>query len=128
MVSANQDIITLKNGGVWLHNSISLFYNNFYGQQYPSDLSVVGNTPPNEVKVYNNLSLESSGVWEAYEIVNNQGQLSNLITSDFELYEGKWYSSFLMDINTPNITDPLINGDNLRDSIILLKLRNSSLG
>lgn len=127
MCSSNQDIVTFKNGLAWTHNTNSL-RNNFYGTQYSSEIWVVGNQNPNEVKVYNNVSLESTEAFEAYEITNNQGQLSNLITSDFELYEGKWYASFWKDQNTPNITNPLIDGDSIRDSVILLKLRNSSTG
>lgn len=127
MLGSNQDIITMKDGEVWAHNTNAL-HNNFYGVQYSSELWVAGNENPNEVKVYNNMSEESNEAWEVYEITNNQGQLSNLITSDIVLYEGKYYASFLMDINTPNTIDPLINGDSLRDSIILLKLRNSNTG
>lgn len=127
MVSANQDIVTMKNGLIYTHNTNPV-YNNFYGTQYSSEIHVVGNAEPNQVKVYDNISLESTDVFEAYEITNNQGQLSNLINSDFELYEGKWYATLWKDVNTPNVTDPLINGDSIRDSEILIKLRNSSTG
>lgn len=127
MVSSNQDIVTIKNGLIYTHNSNPL-HNNFYGQQYSSEIHVVSNLNPNEVKVYDNISLESTDVFEAYEITNNSGQLSNLITSDFELYENMWYATLWKDVNTPNITNPLIEGDSIRGSEILLKLRNSSTG
>lgn len=132
MCGSNQDMVSFVNGRLWFHDTNAL-RNNFYGVQYNSEIWVVGNDQPSEEKVFQAISEESNSVWEVYEFTNNKGQLSNLIGTDanlgdFELNEGIYYAALLRDSTTPNVINPLINGDDMRDVIIVAKMRNVSTG
>lgn len=125
MSSNGVDIVTFKNGNIYTHNTNPIM-NNFYGVQYSSEIWVVVNGLPSKNKVLAAISLESTDVWEAYEILTQNNQKSNLIASDFELKQGIYYAGVLRDENTPNVTNPLSEGDILVDTTFLIKLRNSS--
>lgn len=129
------DFLSFKNGKAFLHNSNTL-RNNFYGVRYPSELWVVFNQGPSNNKVFNALGLESTTIWEAREILTDNGQKSQLIESDFQDDQGKGlifdakenihYAALMQDENTPNVDFPLINGDDMRDVSILFKLTKDS--
>ncbi len=116
------DVVSFKNGGLWMHNT-NATQNNFYGTQYYSEVWCILNQEPSNVKVFQALSEESLDVWEAYEISNTNGQLSNLIAQDFQMKEGMQYAPLWFDQNTPNIVIPLINGDSMRAQTFLVKLK-----
>lgn len=124
MCSSNQDIVSFKNGRIWTHETNAL-YNNFYAIQYNSDVWIVGNIDPSGEKVFNNISIESSHGWDVPEFTNNKGQLTSLIESDFELNEGIYYAALFKDTTTPNVINPFLNGDDMRDVVIVAKLRNN---
>lgn len=125
------DFLSFKNGKAFLHNSNTL-RNNFYGVRFPSELWVVFNQSPSNNKVFNALGVESNTVWEAREILTDNGQKSQLIESDFQDDQGQGlvfdakenihYAALMQDENTPNVDFPLINGDDMRDVSILFKL------
>lgn len=124
MVNNGVNIITFKNGQLWKHNDNQI-QNNFYGVQYASEIWSICNENPSNVKVLEAVSEETNSAWEAYEISTPNGQLSNLITSDFQQIENMQYAAILRDQNTPNVTNPLIEGDALRDTTFLAKFRYS---
>lgn len=123
--SAGVEIVSFKNGAIYLHNSNNT-YNNFYGTQYNSEIWAASNVDPSKVKVYTALSEESNAIWTMFGIENEAGQDSNLIDQDFSLREGVYYAALLRDSNTPNVTNPVLNGDVLRGPVMVAKLRNSS--
>ena len=125
MSTAGVDIVTFKDGKLFTHNSNDT-YNNFYGVQFSSEIWIPVNGDPSKVKVLQAVSEESNEVWAATDITTLEGQSSNLITSDFELKEGVRYAAVLRDINTPNIVNPLIEGETMRSQSFLVKLKNSS--
>jgi len=116
------DIISCKNGLIYKHNSNSV-QGNFYGVQYYPEIHSVCNINPSTVKVLSNVSEETSDAWEVYEIATQNGQKTSLISSDFEKVENNNYASLWRDENTPNVVDPLINGDEMRDRTFLLKFK-----
>ena len=122
MTNSGVNIITAKNGQIYLHNQ-NVIFNNFYGVQYPSEVWFMCNANPYEVKILEAMEQVTNSVWEVYEITSPDGQLSNLIESDFETKENLQYAPFLFDQNTPNVANPLIEGDVLRNRTFLLKLR-----
>lgn len=124
MCAVNQDILSFKNGRAWLHEANAL-YNNFYGVQYNSEFWIVANIEPSTEKVFLAISEETSDVFTC-EFTNNKGQLSNLIASDFVNNEGIYYAALLNDINTPNKNNPLLNGDSMRDVVLVAKLTNTN--
>ncbi|MDB4301933.1 hypothetical protein N9924_00050 [bacterium] len=125
------DFLSFKGGKTFLHNS-NLLRNNFYGVRYPSEVWAVFNNNPSNNKVFNALGVESTTIWEAREILTENGQKSQLIESDFQDDQGQGlvfdakenihYAALLQDENTPNVQLPLINGDDMRDVSILFKL------
>jgi hypothetical protein len=122
MVGNGVNIITFKDGALWKHNENAL-QANFYGVQYKPEIWVICNQTPSEVKVLTAISEETNDAWECYEISTGNGQLSNLIESDFQEIENLQYAAVLFDANTPNVANPLIEGDTLRDTTFLLKFR-----
>lgn len=124
MGSLGQELITFKNGTPYLHNS-GTEYAKYYGVQYRGELQMVFNDQPSESKLYNTIAIEGTTAWDApvIEVFNgSQTQRSNLVIDDFEQYEGKFRAWFLMDVLTPNVANPLINGDNLRGRYIKVTL------
>ena len=122
---AGMDIISFKNGGLYLHNSNSARAT-FYGVFGAPELWVVSNTDPSKVKVFLTCSQEASDVMEVYDATTPAGQSTNLLTTDFQLLEGIYYADFLRDGNTPNVTDPVINGDPMRGTSLLAKFRSTT--
>lgn len=128
------DFLTFRNGNAFLHNQ-SGSRNTFYGSTNSSEVWVVFNENPSVNKVYQALSEESDTVWEAREIVTQNGQLSNLIRDDFAVDMGQGntiyskenihYAALWKDTRT-DVDIPLLNGDSMRDVSILFKLINDS--
>lgn len=122
----NNVLVSFKDGDLWRHGSD--VYCNFYGVQYKQSVKVVSNNTPSDMKVFAYTSTESSDVWNTQQdgISTLENQKSELAKEDFELIENVWRASFLRDANTPNSSYPisLIDGDNLRSSIITMELEN----
>lgn len=119
------DIISFKNGGLWTHNSNSL-QNNFYNIQWVSEVWMVLNAEPSNIKIFNSIALESDAIWEVPSITNPNGQSTNIISADYQFIENQWFAATWQDINTPNVTAPaLANGDPMRAQTFLVKLRYS---
>lgn len=124
MGSLGQELITFKNGIPYLHNS-GTDYSNYYGVQYNGELQVVFNQQPSESKLYNTVAIEGTDAWDIPLITVFDGvttQESSLVASDFDLYEGKYRAWFLMDVLTPNVQNPLFDGDYLRGRYVILNM------
>lgn len=121
------DYMTFLDGVAWRHNvQASTNYCMFYNELYPSEVDVVFNQNPSNIKFFKALELESDQLWIAPEITNQFGQESELLTEDFKNIEGVWWAALLRDKNTPNVTLPLIEGDDMRGHELIVKLRNTS--
>lgn len=125
MCGANNNLVTFKSGQLYTHNTNST-YCNFYGVQYQSELWLIGNANPSNVKVLQSISEESLAIWEVYSITTPGGQESNLVVGDFTPIENQQFASVLRDINTPGIVSPalpIFEGDPMRDVLFLCKFR-----
>jgi hypothetical protein len=111
MAQTNSDIVTFKDGRVWLHNQ-GFTYANYYGVQYNSDIEVISNQGAKENKAYHSMSVDINQMPEVPTITTALGQLSNL--SNFKISEGRYYKGFRRDLNTVGVTDPIANGNRLR--------------
>lgn len=125
-----QNLVTFKDGQVWLQND-NTDYNNFNGVQFTSQIRIVSNEAPKNMKVFKTISYESNLPWSCPEITipaNDKykaGMSSRLKAPKFINKEGIFYSEFLKDYNTPGFTVPseaLINGRDLRGKIIEILL------
>ncbi len=123
----NNEVVSFVNGSLWRHN-VNPLYNNFYGIQFTEKIRAIGNISGSTMKVWLNTSLEGTPTdkWAAPSITTLEGQQSSLQQSDFELIENVWYSDFLKDSTTPNVANPLIFGDDLRSSALIVDFENES--
>lgn len=122
MCQTNETIVSWKDGALYLHNDNPI-YNNFYGVQYDSKITVPGNADPSKVKVLQAISQESPDLWTA-DISTESGQFTQVIDTDFSLREGMQYAEVQRDYNTPNVIDPQVNGDMIRDTSFFVTLTN----
>lgn len=116
--------VMFKSGALYRQNSATK--NKFFGTQYETSVSVVFNQDPSNSKFFKGVSVEATGIFDCPVISTPSGQSSELIESDFELWENVYYAALLRDVNTPNISNPLIEGDVLRDSTIEITFRNDN--
>lgn len=111
------NIVSFKSGELWVHESDSVSYNNFYGQQEDSKVEFASNGMPRAVKLFQNIDIQSDNLWFAEEIISNKsmqypiGMKSMLPENSFSNTEGIWKADFRRDMNDPtfdNIADPLL--------------------
>ncbi len=72
--------------------------------------------------------IESTHVFAMPLGQNEFGQQTSLIEADFVDREGVWKAAFLKDENTPNIENPLIEGDTIRCHSMKILLKNTDTG
>ncbi|OHC00335.1 MAG: hypothetical protein A2Z57_04390 [Planctomycetes bacterium RIFCSPHIGHO2_12_39_6] len=119
----NNTLASFKNGNFYLHHANPL-YNNFYGVQYTSKIRRIFNQNPSDMKVFLYMSEEAKDAWKCPIIQTPEGQLSSLEYTDFENIENVHRADFLRDSNTPNVSNPIIFGDDLRSSVLDVELEN----
>ena len=68
MLKFSDRFFSFKNGGVWEHDTNGL-YNNFYGTQYPSQITFVVNVDYQKDKLFYNMRLDALGNWSAPSLV-----------------------------------------------------------
>lgn len=115
-------IVSFREGELWLHDTNAL-QSNFYGIAGDAKIEFYLNSDPSNVKIAQAISEESTGIWELDSISNPNGQTSNLIAADFTLKEGIYYAPLWRDTNTPNVTNPLFEGDEMRAETFYLQFR-----
>lgn len=128
-----QYILAFRNGAPWRMHSPNVPAMNFFGVQQRARLTFVVNVAPNDVKVFDNVTLNSTTPWEFTDVnqgltiripPNDQypnGMQSRLLKSKFKGKEGKWHSEFLRNaVSAGNATleQKLINGDTLRGYVM----------
>ena len=128
------------NGKIWEHNTNET-RNLFYGSQKTRSVTLVSAVSPNANKSYLTFMHEAEmidgdryngiysstdpSIWACPEITTSLTQESNLVATDFAKKEGMYYSKFYRDTTTP-VTNPLINGDQLKGAWIKIKMTNAS--
>lgn len=130
--SVLRSIVSFKDGKLWLHD-VNPTYNNFYGVQHRTELTVIPHTD-NTKQTFHTVLLQGNQAnplandWAIEEIANDYGQRSRLKKQHFRLKENFWCASFLRDITDTTVTDPIINGRNLRGQELVCKFVNDSEG
>jgi len=120
-------LYTFKNGKIWLHDSST--FNNFYGVQYDSYITMVFKGSDVLKKQWASISQQASSVWDCPIIYtqadsySNQKQESNLVESDFEYLETSYETSFLRDSKSQG---GIIDGDKLKGIYIVIKFRKQN--
>lgn len=119
------ELFMFKDGSIYRHPLESDNRNNFFGVDYPMIVSAVANHGASDVKVFQSVFTESTDVFEM-TATTPEGQATELIASDYDLREGVYYANLLRDQNTPGVTNPLLNGDNIRSYALTLEFTNES--
>lgn len=129
MDSYGVKLVSWIDGKLFIHNS-NQNYGNFYGTFYPALLDVVANSEPMKVKTLLTIGENATHPWEAYKIttaadeMHPNGQLSESAFQDFVMKEGVYYAPVLRDALTPNIANPLIQGEPMKGRTAKFRLRN----
>lgn len=108
-----QKIITIKDGAFYVHDNSNRC--EFYGQTDPSKITIVFNKTPQIRKIAKNLGIDSNGDWSSPDIRTPKGQSTRVLLNRFVRKEGKLYAAIPRDLNTVNVTDPIVNGREMRD-------------
>ena len=90
MIGMNNFFYTFKGGNLFQHNTNPL-RNNYYGQQYHSQITSVFNQNPLENKIFKTLNLESNDAWQSY--LETDIQINGFMQDGwFEKKEGAWFA------------------------------------
>ena len=105
-------------------------YTNFFGVQEEQSIWVMMNINPSDMKFYTNWSVESNEKWSNPYVKIDNSRAFRLIesrTPDASIIKqnGVFYSAFCFDTNTPNVINPLINGNKLCGETLIMHLKNN---
>ena len=90
MIGMNNFFYTFKGGNLFQHNTNPL-RNNYYGQQFHSQITSVFNQNPLENKIFKTLNLESNDAWQSY--LETDIQINGFMQDGwFEKKEGAWFA------------------------------------
>lgn len=96
MVGMNNGFYSFRNGDLYVHDSDSVSRNNFYGDQYPSKVSLMVNESPSDIKELQAVSLEGSASWDTLitAYVSNVTEIirSTITEAEYVKKEGIWYA------------------------------------
>lgn len=115
-------VVSFRLGSLYTHDTNSV-QGEFYGVQFPSKVEFYLNADPSDVKVLEAIGEESTFIWELDFVTNVEGQQSNLIEADFVKKEGVYYAPTWRDELTPNVVNPLFEGDEMRSRVFYLQFR-----
>jgi hypothetical protein len=124
----NNGYAIFSNGQLWLSHT-NPTRNNLFGKQYTSQVRVIPNDMPNENKIWQSLMINQDSVsfkWAAPVIKNDSGQLSRILNNIFKKLEYFWYAEFKKDLNTVSVSNPILNGKEIRSNTIDILLENDS--
>lgn len=134
MCKFGNTFITFKEGGMWEHN-VNPIRNNFYGEQFTSQITFYCNVSPQEIKTFSSMRQKSNKVWTVPEISilpregKADGQRSRLKEGRFRSLQGDWFADFLRDLSDPRFTtelEALTKGAPLQGNIMKITIENSS--
>ena len=124
----NDDIFSFKDGSIYLHED-SDTYRSFYGTSQDVKFEPVFNELPKDMKSWQAITIISSHKWSVERLLSEYRgaktkQQSSIELADFEEVEDGYYAAIKMDMNTPLVSYPLINGNKMRSKAVraLLKL------
>ena len=90
-VNLNNEYFTFKNGELYLHNKVNGDRNTFYGESYNTEVEVVANAEPSDVKIFKTIEIEGDKKdWDVTVVTDlDEGHIDS---SSFEEKEGFYYS------------------------------------
>lgn len=131
---AGMEFIAFKSGELWRFSGNPL-YNNFFGVQYTSKVTIVGNQNYGKINQFIGIGEETNTVWSCPSLKTPpraqypNGMESRLIKSKFRPVMGVQYAAIMKDMNTPNrssVQDALLNGRDMTGHVLVIELENDS--
>lgn len=96
MTGMNNSFYSFKDGNLYVHHEKDSNVNEYYGEQFPSKISVMINDSPSDVKELQAVSLEGSEAWETVmrAYVSNVDDFieSSIKRDEYVKKEGIWYA------------------------------------
>lgn len=132
MVRFTSGFFSFKNGELWKHNTNEL-RNNFYGEQFNSQISFYVNLNPDEVKLFHTMRQNASKVWSATDIEiapyfgKPTGQKSRLKKGRFKSLNGQFLADFLRNMEDSRFStnlEALMKGGLLQGKVMKITLQN----
>ena len=134
MCGVGMNFVTWKSGQLYLHDRGQI--NTFNGVYYPWLLNVVATQfqlQSQPIKVWTAMYIQqlegatdSLFNWSIPVITNEKGQLSRLLKTLFQRLEQWWHTSMKKDLNTTSVTNPIVNGREMRSQTLTLNMINDS--
>lgn len=125
-------LFTFKNGTLWEQEKGEK-NNNFYGEQYDSEIEIVLNVQHTAVKNLYSMRLVGNKPWEVeIEIPprdgKSEGQKTRMKVKRFKKGQGHWFANVLKDMNDPRFGDEvtaLFNGADMQGATARIRLKNT---
>lgn len=130
MLKFVNDFFSWSEGRLWKHN-VNPIRNNFYGVQYDSQVEIILNVQPTEVKNLYSMRVNANLAWSVTNVYirpivgKEDGQRSRIKKGNFVKIGGQWFADFLRDMNDPlfnNELDALIGGAVLQGTVASIRL------
>jgi len=125
------DLVTWKNGQLYLHDVGPI--GTFYGVYYKWKLKLCAYMQGYPVLLWLAVYLEQKqndqdkvNNWSVPVITNELNQLSRIVKPRFEKLEEYWNAWFAKDLNTLSAAIPILDGKDLRSSVLVLEMENDA--
>jgi hypothetical protein len=122
------EMITFKEGELWVHDGPG--YANYYGTQYPNQVTVVSNLNSDKVRNFRALATESSHAFHMPVItvpIDGTQMMTRILPNKDRYVEGVYYYVIPKDMTSPNFpsqADAIVNGRDMRGHVISVTLQN----
>jgi hypothetical protein len=108
---------------VWLHDADASNQNVIYGIKRPLSVDMLFNNDPVVKKIFLAVQANNGGGWYSPSITTPEGQVSNLVETDYVLDEGVSKAAVLRDVNSP-VPNPISYGDPMRSAALTVRFSN----
>jgi hypothetical protein len=126
--SISLEMLGFKDGKLWVHNDNDT-RNNFYGEQFTSQLEALFHEPPGQVKVFKAIGVESYHPWSVPKATTPNGRQTEIKSGRFVKREDSFFAPVMRDVNDPRFAnqynEAIVNGRELRDRTIKVLLENT---
>lgn len=132
MVNFFGSFFSFKNGTAWEHHTNPV-YNNFYGEQYQSEITFFVNTAADVVKLFSTIDVDSNKLWTSEFVIHpsegkSRGMQSRLKKNRFKFLEGKWRADILRNMIDPRFEDQMIalfSGEPMKGQVMEVTIANT---
>ena len=126
-------LFAFKDGDMWELNADDNNHNKFFGVQYPASFKIISNLNNEFEKIYRNVGIKSNVLWDVPVISNREGQLSDLLKSNFVRRDDSFYADILRNSNTntdtlTGIQTPLLHGEVMRSQVMTFEIKTDVVG